>query len=466
FGRQCIGYKSAGETDVMEAIETVCSQYRIDKNRIALMGFSMGGAGAWHLGARYADKWAVVHAGAGFAETARYNRLARKDYPSWYEQRLWGLHDVPGYVRNLFNLPVIAYSGEVDKQKQAADVMAEAFAAHDQELTHVVGPKMGHKYDDPSKEKVLAFVRKAFEYGREEQPQAVHLQTQTLRHNRIRWIYLTGLIEHWKDSRVDGYFESEAATLVATTKNVSSLLLMHPNPDCCGGRNGFSLTIDGSKIKVPPNLFSIPLLRKPDGTWNVGSPPDGLRKKRDLQGPIDDAFLSRFLVVAPESPSGNKLIDQWVAFELAHLQKRWRELFRGDLPLKKTGEVTESEAKSRHLVLFGTPANNPFIADVADKLPVTWKGDAVVAGKRSFPAATHLPVLIHPNPLSPEKYVVLNSGPTFREAHDRTNSLQNPKLPDWAILDLTQPPDAEAAGKVVAADFLDERWQLKPARDN
>ncbi len=125
-----------------------------------------------------------------------------------------------------------------------------------------------------------------------------------------------------------------------------------------------------------------------------------------------------------------------------------------------------TEAKNRHLVLFGTPANNPFIADVADKLPVTWKGDAVVAGKRSFPAATHLPVLIHPNPLSPEKYVVLNSGPTFREAHDRTNSLQNPKLPDWAILDLTQPPDAEAAGKVVAADFLDERWQLKPARDN
>ncbi|MFP6886304.1 MAG: prolyl oligopeptidase family serine peptidase, partial [Opitutales bacterium] len=92
FGRQCIGYKSAGETDVMEAIETVCSQYRIDKNRIALMGFSMGGAGAWHLGARYADKWAVVHAGAGFAETARYNRLAKKDYPPWYEQRLWGLH--------------------------------------------------------------------------------------------------------------------------------------------------------------------------------------------------------------------------------------------------------------------------------------------------------------------------------------------------------------------------------------
>ncbi len=43
-------------------------------------------------------------------------------------------------------------------------------------------------------------------------------------------------------------------------------------------------------------------------------------------------------------------------------------------------------------------------------------------------------------------------------------SSQNPKLPDWAILDLTHPPDAEAAGKVVTADFFDERWRLKPAR--
>ena len=465
FGRQCIGYKSAGETDVMEAIEAVRKEYRIDKQRIALMGFSMGGAGAWHLGARYADKWAVVHAGAGFAETARYNRLAKENFPPWYEQRLWGLHDVPGYARNLFNFPVIAYSGEVDKQKQAADVMAEAFAAHDRELNHVIGPKMGHKYDDASKKKVLAFIRKAFEYGREANPQEVHIQTQTLRHNRVQWIYLTGLIEHWKDSRVDASYESEAGAVEATTKNVSSLLLMHPNPSCCGARGGFFLEIDDTYIQVPPNLFSVPLLRKPDGKWSIGSPPDVLRKRHGLQGPIDDAFLSRFLVVAPEKPSGSELIDRWVAFELDHLQKRWRELFRGELPIKKAYEVTEADIAGRHLVLWGTPTNNHLIAKVAGKMPVTWKGDTIAAGKRSFSADHHLPVLIYPNPLSTTKYVVINSGPTFREAHDRTNSLQNPKLPDWAILDLNQPPNGESAGKVVAADFFDESWKLKPASD-
>ena len=48
FGRYCNGWKSAGETDVFEARDDAISRFNIDANRIALAGFSMGGAGAWH----------------------------------------------------------------------------------------------------------------------------------------------------------------------------------------------------------------------------------------------------------------------------------------------------------------------------------------------------------------------------------------------------------------------------------
>ncbi|WP_156345567.1 hypothetical protein [Verrucomicrobium spinosum] len=57
---------------------------------------------------------------------------------------------------------------------------------------------------------------------------------------------------------------------------------------------------------------------------------------------------------------------------------------------------------------------------------------------------------------------MINSGLTFREAHDRTNSLQNPKLPDWAVIDITTPPDAERAGNVVDAGFFDASWKVAP----
>src|SRR4029079_10741410 len=43
-------YRWAGETDVFEAIEAVCRQYNIDRQRIVLRGMSMGASGTWHLG--------------------------------------------------------------------------------------------------------------------------------------------------------------------------------------------------------------------------------------------------------------------------------------------------------------------------------------------------------------------------------------------------------------------------------
>ena len=81
-----------------------------------------------------------------------------------------------------------------------------------------------------------------------------------------------------------------------------------------------------------------------------------------------------------------------------------------------------------------------------------------------------MPVLIYPNPLDkPEPgraphYLVLNSGPTFRETDDRNNSQQNPKLPDWSILDVSVAPDDKAPGGIIAADFFDEAWQVKPKK--
>jgi hypothetical protein len=63
--------------------------------------------------------------------------------------------------------------------------------------------------------------------------------------------------------------------------------------------------------------------------------------------------------------------------------------------------------------------------------------------------------MIFPNPLNPERYVVLNSGFTFAAAGNASNAQQTPKLPDYAVLDV------ERGSAVVLADFFDEQWHLK-----
>jgi hypothetical protein len=61
--------------------------------------------------------------------------------PTWWEQKLWNWYDGTAYAGNLFNLPTIAYSGEIDPQKQSADIMEQAMAAEGLKLETPRGPK-------------------------------------------------------------------------------------------------------------------------------------------------------------------------------------------------------------------------------------------------------------------------------------------------------------------------------------
>ena len=466
YGRYCNAFKFAGEVDVFESIRHVQEQYKIDPNRIILWGFSMGGAGCWHLGAHHPDRWAAVSPGAGFADTARYQNIQPENYPPTYEQTLWGLFDAPNYVRNLFNVPVVAYSGELDKQKQAADLMAEAYQGHGHELKHLIGPGVEHKYHPDTLKNLTNKLHALAEIGRIQFPKSVALQTRTLRYNRSFWVEALGLEEHWQDSRVDAQLLTNQR-LAVTTKNVSGLKLVWPGEEA----QGREIHIDSQVISVPDNapVHATLILELYNDHWRVNdrfARGSAWVKKPGLQGPIDDVFMEPFLVVLPSGKCQNPQVQAWVEGELAHFQDRWRRLFRADLPTKQDKDITFEDQLKYHLILWGDRASNQLIAQTADRSPIAWNEKEITVGSQKYDAQTHVLSVIYPNPLlqSSSKYVVLNSGLTFREGHDRTNSLQNPKLPDWAVIDITTPANHLAPGKVVAADFFDEEWKFRPAQ--
>jgi len=112
-------------------------------------------------------------------------------------------------------------------------------------------------------------------------------------------------------------------------------------------------------------------------------------------------------------------------------------------------------------VLWGDPGSNRLLAKLADRLPVKWTAAGLEVNGVTYPADSHVPVLVFPNPLNPKRYVVLNSGFTFREYDYLNNARQTPKLPDWAVVDVRQPPNARFPGKIVAGGFFGERWEWK-----
>ena len=468
FGRYCNGFKSAGEIDVLESIEDVKKKYKIDADRIVLAGFSMGGAGAWHMGAHYADKWCAVHAGAGFVDVRRYQKLTPDKMPPAIEQTLWGLYDVPDYRRNLLNVPVLAYSGEDDAQKAAADIMEAELVAEGLKIPHLIGPKMGHKYHPDALVEIHDRLAQLVEQGRESYPQKVSLQTKTLRYNRMKWASVQGLEHHWEEARLDAEIVAPNRVEVRT-KNVTEFVLQPPQVEKPFAAET-AFVVDGETLSRTTPEAIVPFFKR-DGHWILGRPPLHTtvgRKDIFVHGPIDDGFLRRFVVVPPLAKGKNELVDRWAEFESQHFIDRWRLLMRGEPNVARSSaavRIAMAAKPNSTVALWGTPQTNPEIAAILSSLPITWTETTVGMGDLKFDAKKVVPMLIYPTQKTmPPGYVVINSGLTFREGHDRTNSLQNPKLGDWAFVDVTEPPTDEAPGKVLASGFFDEEWKYVPAK--
>jgi hypothetical protein len=191
-----------------------------------------------------------------------------------------------------------------------------------------------------------------------------------------------------------------------------------------------------------------------------------LQKKHGLQGPIDDAFMDSFLFVRPTGKPLNDKVGAWATNELQRAIKEWRREFRGEARVKDDVDVTEADLTSAHVVLWGDPSSNRLIRRIAEALPIRWSGEGIQTGAKLYPAENCVPILIYPNPLSPQHYVVLNSGFTFREYDYLNNARQTPKLPDFAIVDTDTPPGSRAPGAILEAGFFDETWQLVKGRQD
>ncbi len=455
FGRYCNGWKSAGETDVFEARDDAITRFNVDANRVAVAGFSMGGAGAWHIGAHFADQWACVHTGAGFVDVKRYQKLTAEKMPPWYEQKLWSVYDVPNYARNFLNVPLVCYSGENDPQRDSAEYMVEVLDKEGLKPPHLIGPGMGHKYHPEVIKEVQSQIEKAVAAGRDVMPKKIVLQTRSLAYGRMHWLQVTGMLEPWEDTRAEAIWDEAKNAVSVTTKNIASLVVRLPKLPVKP-----SVVVDGTvvadSISTDAGVF---------WSWKSESANAmaGLAKKPLLQGPIDDGFKARFVVVLPDGKPDGTETDKWARLEARHFFTRWRSLMRGDAMYRKAGDVTEKDIQDCNLVLWGTPQTNSMLrtllASKSLSEVITWSDSSLKIGNQEGPVASSVPVFCFPNPLNPSRYIIVNSGLTFREAHDKTNSLQNPKLPDWAILDITQSPTAESAGKVIAADFFDSQWK-------
>lgn len=474
YGRGNNAYRWAGETDVFEAIDNFIAVERffgrerlIDMNRLVLRGFSMGGAGAWHIGLHYPDRWAVIGPGAGFTVTHGYIKGLPKPLPSFQEPCL-RVYDAADYAENASNVPVVAYSGADDPQMDAARQIEARLKKAGIPMTHIVAPGLGHSFPPEWQKKAEAEYSKYAgpNKGRSEYPPKVRFVTYTLRYSTCAWVEILALERHYEKTLVDA--DKTDAGFTVKTANVRGLRLGLPDIAALPQK----VKIDGQDLEVRPYrsaLANVGVYLERSGTnWQAVLPQkmyvDHLRRPRKssgLQGPIDDAFMESFLCVRGTGKAWRETTQKYAETNLQRFADVWNKFLRGELPIKDDVDITEEDINTKHLVLFGDPASNSLIAQVLGALPLQWTKEGVTLAGKTY-AADHVPALIYPSPLNSGRYVVINSGHTFHAADFRgTNALLYPRLGDYAVLKPIATEKDPTAAELVTAGLFDDLWQVK-----
>jgi pimeloyl-ACP methyl ester carboxylesterase len=460
FGRiNGAGWHWAGEMDIFESIAAVKKRFNIDDKRIVLRGFSQGGEGAWHISLHYPDRFVAAEIGAGtVSRTANQPGLTSYQLATL---RIW--ENISQWALNIYNLPLAGHDGENDPGQLESSLRAraqlekEGFPSEgDPDYLHSVGApglwmkslNTGHGTSPLVRQRLDAFLKEWGDKG-QTSPDHIRFLTYTTRYNRDYWVSLDGLEKHYDRADIDANRTDGGAKYDIKTTNVTRLVLRETT-------SAREINIDGQALKV----LSAPeiTLNKADGKWAVAESGvwAGLHKTHALQGPIDDAFLDPFLLVRPTGKPWNDGVNQQALRTMARFDNLWGRFFRGHPFVKDDTDVTEADFAKYHVVLFGDPGSNKWIAAINGKLPFTWTKDNVTLDGKTYPANENYPAMIFPNPLNPAKYVVLNTGLTIQD-RGYNGDYGTPLWGDYAIVKAR--PGA-AVPTLMTGGLFDENWQL------
>ncbi len=462
-------YRWAGETDVFEAIEAVCRNYNIDRDRIVLRGMSMGASGTWHLGLKHPDRFVALGPYCGYVDTHRFSETPIPSFikvgPLPEHQEL-GLHmlDSVDYAANAGVVPAIAAIGDQDIFFQAHVIMGEAFAKEGLQMVNLISPGTGHVIDPVTHAEQMRRIGESAAKGLDHAPRKLRFVTWTLKYNRCHWVELLGLKQHYARAEFNASVTDDGSIEITKIKNITKFAIHPP-----------ILQTDGAKLRIAGNELALPksdtalVFALQDGQWqSLGSQVSvGLSGKRPgLQGPIDDAFSAPFVCVRGTGKPWNPEIQAWAAANLRRFEYEWARYMRGDLPVKNDNEITASDLTDKHLILFGDPGSNSWIAKALPSLPLKWTPESLSIGEGVFSSADHAPALISASPLNKDRYIVINSGHTFHEKEFAAfNYLLFPRLGDWGVMkiessaDQWQPSAPDFPEKVIRAGYFDEAWQ-------
>src|SRR5262249_27049804 len=246
-------YRWAGETDVFEAIDAVCRNYNVDRDRVVLRGMSMGASGTWHLGLKHPDTFVALGPYCGYVDTHRFSETPLANFVKVgplppHQEKTLHLLDSVDYAANAGMVPAIACMGEKDVFFQAHVLMGKAMEKEGLKMVNLISPGTGHVLDPATHALQMQQIGAHAAKGIDRAPRHVRFVTWSLKYNRCHWLEVLGLDEHYARAELEARVGEDGSVEVETPRNVTEFAIRLP----LAPKDGARLRVAGRNLGLLP----------------------------------------------------------------------------------------------------------------------------------------------------------------------------------------------------------------------
>jgi hypothetical protein len=379
----------------MEVLADAESSYQTDPDRTYLTGHSMGGHGAWYLGATYPDRWAAIAPMAGWRSFFSYGRTAqaKESNPmAALMNRAANPSRTLELLRNYRQFGVYIEHGDSDQTVpvEEARFMREHLATFHPDFVYFEEPGGGHWYgvDHPAlfdyfKRHVVKDIRDlgVLEFRTACPGISADCRYITLYQQEEPYEFCGVVAKQTVRSRRQRRNGEDISKrkIEITTENLS---VFKVNLDHCHELQELTMEVDGQFIKnLPwPDRNEI-WLRKLDGRWQiVDRPSDPSQKHPQRYGGFKDAFRRRMVFVY--STHGNDE-ENALSYDKARFDA---ETFyyrgNGSIDIIPDGQFALDAFKDRSVILYGNADTNGAWNLLLDDCPIQVRRDEIIVGDR------------------------------------------------------------------------------------
>lgn len=490
-----------GRWDAFEVLALAQARYHPDPSRIYLTGHSMGGHGAWQLGALFPGRFAAVGPSAGWISFTTYvatNAPIATNALSQMLRRAAASSDTLLMATNFLQEGVYILHGSEDDNVPVSEArhMAKVLAGFHHDFVYHEQPGVGHWWDI-SDEPGADCVDWApmFDFF------AHHVIPSDASLRRIRFVTVNPAISarsHWVTvlaqqhpllpSLVDLQCDPGKRRIVGATTNVARLELALPSltPGA-----PLTLELDGQKIEnVPwpaprnpgplealgsPAPSSIPrpalLVARRDGRWQLETRFSSFEKNPLRSGPFREAFCNHMVFVY--ATHGTPAENSWALDKARYDAETFWYRGNGSVPLMSDSAYLTERAKDgkrsrgkhkikvRNVILYGNADCNSAWPVLLASSPVQVHRGEVKIGSHLFSGDDLACLFLQPNPQDDNALVGVISGsglPGLRLTERVPYFLSGAGFPD-CLLATPELLTKDIAG-VRAAGFFGLDWQV------